>query len=108
MVECHTAISQKLNPTSFVIHYICSLFFKGVLTLNKLTPFLIPINFKDYNSNFCIMNKAILIILDGWGIGNKGKGDVVFNADTPNMDKLSAEFPTSQLLTSGTNVGLCS
>ncbi len=52
------------------------------------------------------MNKAILIILDGWGYGNKGKGDVVFQANTPNIDKLTAEFPSSQLLTSGNNVGL--
>lgn len=52
------------------------------------------------------MNKAILIILDGWGYGNKGKGDVVYQAKTPNMDKFTAEYPSSQLLTSGNNVGL--
>jgi len=52
------------------------------------------------------MNKAILIILDGWGNGNKGKGDVIEQANTPNMDKFSNEFPTSQLLTSGRDVGL--
>ncbi len=52
------------------------------------------------------MNKAILIILDGWGNGNKGKGDIVSQANTPNMDKFEAEFPTSQLLTSGRDVGL--
>jgi len=53
-----------------------------------------------------IMNKAILIILDGWGNGNHGKGDVVFQAKTPNIDKLTADYPTSQLLTSGRDVGL--
>ncbi len=52
------------------------------------------------------MNKAILIILDGWGRGNNGKGDIVYQANTPNMDKLAAECPSSQLLTSGNNVGL--
>ncbi|MBN1115685.1 MAG: 2,3-bisphosphoglycerate-independent phosphoglycerate mutase [Bacteroidales bacterium] len=52
------------------------------------------------------MNKAILIILDGWGNGNKGKGDIVTQANTPNMDSLEANYPTSQLLTSGENVGL--
>lgn len=52
------------------------------------------------------MSKAILIILDGWGNGNKGKGDIVSQANTPNMDKYEAEFPTSQLLTSGRDVGL--
>jgi 2,3-bisphosphoglycerate-independent phosphoglycerate mutase len=52
------------------------------------------------------MNKAILLILDGWGNGNHGKGDVVFQANTPNIDKLLAKYPHSQLLTSGENVGL--
>ncbi len=52
------------------------------------------------------MNKAILIILDGWGNGDKGKGDIITGANTPNMDKFRSEFPTSQLLTSGRDVGL--
>ena len=51
-------------------------------------------------------NKLILMILDGWGIGNKGKGDVIFQTPTPNMDRLLKEYPNSQLLTSGENVGL--
>lgn len=52
------------------------------------------------------MDKAILIILDGWGNGDKGKGDIITNANTPNMDNLANSYPTSQLLTSGENVGL--
>lgn len=52
------------------------------------------------------MNKAILMILDGWGNGNHGKGDIVYQANTPNIDKLMKNYPTSQLLTSGENVGL--
>jgi 2,3-bisphosphoglycerate-independent phosphoglycerate mutase len=52
------------------------------------------------------MNKAILIILDGWGSGNKGKGDVIYQSNTPIMDKLATDYPTSQLLTSGNDVGL--
>ena len=27
--------------------------------------------------------KALLMILDGWGIGKHGKGDVIFNTPTP-------------------------
>ncbi|MCR5849298.1 MAG: 2,3-bisphosphoglycerate-independent phosphoglycerate mutase [Bacteroidaceae bacterium] len=50
--------------------------------------------------------KALLMILDGWGIGNHGKGDVIFNTPTPNLDKLNATYPHSQLLASGENVGL--
>jgi 2,3-bisphosphoglycerate-independent phosphoglycerate mutase len=53
-----------------------------------------------------MINRAILIILDGWGIGNKSKGDVIHCANTPNMDSLTAGYPNSQLLTDGNNVGL--
>ena len=47
-----------------------------------------------------------LIILDGWGIGDKSKSDAVFNANTPYMDYLMATYPNATLLTSGENVGL--
>ena len=50
--------------------------------------------------------KALLMILDGWGIGNKGKGDVIYNTPTPYMDYLNQNYPHSQLLTCGENVGL--
>ena len=50
--------------------------------------------------------KALLMILDGWGIGNKGKGDVIFNTPTPYMDYLQKNYPNSQLLACGENVGL--
>jgi 2,3-bisphosphoglycerate-independent phosphoglycerate mutase len=50
--------------------------------------------------------KALLMILDGWGIGNKGKGDVIFNTPTPYIDSLWENYPCSQLLASGENVGL--
>ena len=50
--------------------------------------------------------RVLLMILDGWGIGNKSKSDVIFNANTPNMDALTKKYPNSQLLTSGRNVGL--
>ena len=50
--------------------------------------------------------KALLMILDGWGIGNHGKGDVIYNTPTPNLDALNAKYPHSQLLACGENVGL--
>lgn len=51
-------------------------------------------------------NKAILIILDGWGIGDKSKADVIHHADTPYVDSLMRDYPNSQLATSGEEVGL--
>lgn len=50
--------------------------------------------------------KVILLILDGWGIGNKSKSDVIYNANTPYIDSLYSKYPHSQLQTSGNNVGL--
>lgn len=50
--------------------------------------------------------KALLMILDGWGIGNHGKGDVIFQTSTPYMDYLAQNYPMSELQASGENVGL--
>ena len=50
--------------------------------------------------------KALLMILDGWGIGNHGKGDAIFNTPTPYIDSLMRDYPNSQLLACGENVGL--
>ena len=50
--------------------------------------------------------KVGLIILDGWGIGDKSKSDAIFNAKTPFMDSLMENYPTAQLMTCGEHVGL--
>src|SRR6056297_3513224 len=50
--------------------------------------------------------KAILLILDGWGIGDRSSRDIIHAANTPYMDQLQEKYPSSQLLTSGENVGL--
>ena len=50
--------------------------------------------------------KALLMILDRWGIGNHTKGDVIFSTPTPYWDYLVSTYPNSQLQASGENVGL--
>lgn len=50
--------------------------------------------------------KAILIILDGWGIGDGSKRDIIAQAPTPFMDSLVEKYPHAQLMTCGRNVGL--
>ena len=50
--------------------------------------------------------KALLMILDGWGLGKHGKGDVIFNTPTPYLDYLNAVSSHSCLQASGENVGL--
>lgn len=51
-------------------------------------------------------NKLILIILDGWGLGKDYPGNVIKLANTPTFDKLMDEYPNSQLIASGNEVGL--
>lgn len=50
--------------------------------------------------------KALLMILDGWGLGKHGKEDVIFNTPTPYLDYLNAVSAHSYLEASGENVGL--
>ncbi|MDE6367484.1 MAG: 2,3-bisphosphoglycerate-independent phosphoglycerate mutase [Muribaculaceae bacterium] len=51
-------------------------------------------------------SKALLVILDGWGIGNHSKGDVIYQTPTPYWDSLLKTYPHSKLQASGENVGL--
>ena len=50
--------------------------------------------------------KALLMILDGWGIGDGSKRDVISSTPTPRWDELLKKYPHSQLQASGENVGL--
>ena len=49
---------------------------------------------------------ALLLILDGWGIGKHDKGDVIFKTPTPYLDYLTAVSAHSTLQTCGEDVGL--
>ena len=60
-----------------------------------------PITDKDIHAK-----KALLIILDGWGIGDKSKSDVIAQTATPYMDYLKANYPNSELQASSLYVGL--
>ncbi|MCY1634566.1 2,3-bisphosphoglycerate-independent phosphoglycerate mutase [Marinifilum sp. D737] len=50
--------------------------------------------------------KALLMILDGWGIGDKSNSDVISSVATPYMDELLEKYPNSQLQAAGRFVGL--
>nr|WP_294857992.1 2,3-bisphosphoglycerate-independent phosphoglycerate mutase [uncultured Fluviicola sp.] len=50
--------------------------------------------------------KVGLIILDGWGLGDRSKADAIFNSKTPVMDSLLEKYPHSTLTASGEAVGL--
>jgi len=48
----------------------------------------------------------MLIILDGWGIGDEEPTNAVLAADTPCLDRLQATCPSTRLRCSGQDVGL--
>ena len=50
--------------------------------------------------------KAVLIILDGYGLAAPTEGNAVFKANKPNLDKLFSAYPTTTLQASGLDVGL--
>lgn len=50
--------------------------------------------------------KTLLMILDGWGIGDGSVADVISQVPTPNMDFYIDKYPDSRLHASGENVGL--
>ena len=50
--------------------------------------------------------KTALIILDGWGHGDKTKSDAINHASTPFIDSLYKDYPNCELKTFGQHVGL--
>ncbi|MCQ2311448.1 MAG: 2,3-bisphosphoglycerate-independent phosphoglycerate mutase [Paludibacteraceae bacterium] len=50
--------------------------------------------------------KALLMILDGWGIGEKTTANAIYSTNTPHWNKILETYPHSQLQASGENVGL--
>src|ERR1700682_364931 len=49
---------------------------------------------------------AILIIMDGWGIGKVESADAIRQAKTPFISSLYTKYPNSTLVTCGEAVGL--
>ncbi len=52
------------------------------------------------------LQKAVLLILDGWGINHNVKQSAIEATSPPTFNKLMAEYPNSQLQASGEYVGL--
>ena len=50
--------------------------------------------------------KAILIIMDGWGLGKVKSSDAIQNANVPFVTSLYDKYPNSTLVTCGSEVGL--
>ena len=50
--------------------------------------------------------KTVLIILDGWGHGDKDNSNAIHHANTPFIDSLYNDYPNCELKTFGEHVGL--
>ncbi len=50
--------------------------------------------------------KAVLIIMDGYGLAAPTAGNAIAQAKKPNLDKFFSEYPCSRLSASGMDVGL--
>ena len=53
------------------------------------------------------MKKTVaLVIMDGFGVNENSVGNAILNAETPNIDRLHKEYPTTLINASGKRVGL--
>lgn len=52
------------------------------------------------------MRPIVLTILDGWGYSSQKLGNAIFNARTPNLDFILANYPSMLLQASGKAVGM--
>ena len=50
--------------------------------------------------------KVLLMILDGWGIGDRSKSDVIYTTNPEYINQMTATYPHAELKTDGENVGL--
>jgi 2,3-bisphosphoglycerate-independent phosphoglycerate mutase len=50
--------------------------------------------------------KVILIIMDGWGLGQVKSADAIQNANVPFVNSLYSQYPNTTLVTCGEQVGL--
>lgn len=50
--------------------------------------------------------KVVMLIIDGWGLGEPSPFNAIANARTPNFDRLIREYPNVSLKSDGESVGL--
>ncbi|MFN5188713.1 MAG: 2,3-bisphosphoglycerate-independent phosphoglycerate mutase, partial [Chitinophagia bacterium] len=50
--------------------------------------------------------KVILVIMDGWGLGQVAKADAIQHAHVPFVTSLYHQYPNTTLVTCGEEVGL--
>jgi len=66
-------------------------------------PFVVPASKIVFMAN---PKKVILIIMDGWGLGQQASSDAIQNARVPFVSSLYQQYPHTTLVTFGEDVGL--
>ena len=51
-------------------------------------------------------NKVILMIMDGWGIGEDYEGNAIAHANLPNFKNIISTYPNTKIYADGLHVGL--
>jgi 2,3-bisphosphoglycerate-independent phosphoglycerate mutase len=61
---------------------------------------LLPASFKPGR------RRVLLVIADGWGVRDEAHGNMIMEAETPNMDALQRAWPSTRLQAAGPPVGM--
>ncbi len=70
-------------------------------------PTMTGVSLLEQSKNSCAPVKRLLfLILDGWGLCENTKGNLIACAETPVMDRLMKNYPSARLSASGVDVGL--
>jgi 2,3-bisphosphoglycerate-independent phosphoglycerate mutase len=93
-------IKKKLSVGIYEIAAFCR-YYKGLKFEMCLLFWTFEVQIKDFMSK-----KVILVIMDGWGLGQVSKADAIQNASVPFVSSLYNQYPHSTLVTCGEQVGL--
>lgn len=50
--------------------------------------------------------RVLLVVADGWGVNDDAVGNLILEADTPNMDRLQSKWPATRIEAAGEVVGM--
>jgi 2,3-bisphosphoglycerate-independent phosphoglycerate mutase len=93
-------IKKKLSVSIYEIAAFYR-YYKGLKFEMCLLFWTFEVQIKDFMSK-----KVILVIMDGWGLGQVAKADAIQNARVPFVTSLYNQYPHSTLITCGEQVGL--
>lgn len=93
-------IKKELSVGIYEIAAFC-MYYKGLKFEMCLLFWTFEVQIKDFMSK-----KVILVIMDGWGLGQVAKADAIQNAKVPFVSSLYNKYPHSTLVTCGEQVGL--